>query len=55
MSGWGIALWFTDMFVGAGLIGYGLYLRGRYSGGWFIVLLGVGMEIAFVIYGPDMV
>ena len=54
MSGWGIALWFTDLFIGAGLIGCGLYLRARYSGGWFIVALGVGMEIAFVIFGPDL-
>ena len=39
----------------AGLIGFGLYLRERYSIGWFVVLLGIMMEIAFVIYGPDMV
>ena len=54
MSGWIIALWFTDLFIGAGLIGYGLYLRERYSGGWFIVALGVVMGIAFIIFGPDM-
>lgn len=54
MSGWGIAFWFIDLFAGAVLIGYGLYLRERYSGGWLVVALGVVMAAAFVIFGPEM-
>lgn len=54
MDGWLIALWFIELFIGCGLIGYGWYLRERYSGGWFIVAMGVAMGIAFVIFGPAM-
>lgn len=54
MSGWEITLWFAEVFVGAGLIGYGLHLRDRHSAGWLVVALGLIMEIAFVIFGPEM-
>ena len=54
MSGWGIAFWFADLIIGGVLIGYGLHLRQRYNAGWIIFAAGVVMEIAFIIYGPEI-